>query len=198
MVDKGKKHHHLLFDVRRSIRYHQRRRRYFDGRSRFTNATPIILGSTVVGSIISNSIGIGILSIALALVVGFVIWDVVTGTVMMSRLHWDLAKRFIALEKHLIGMKDPEEDEIIEATGIYLDIEADEPPILRVLNILCFNEVVLGEGYPVTELYHVPLYKKIFSHLINLGDASIKKVESKEQPDTRTPQTKAPATPSQT
>ena len=179
MADNSVKLHHLLFDVRRSIRYHQRRRRYYDGRSRITNATPIILGSTVVASIITGSVNQWIVSAASALVAAVVIWDVLAATVMMSRTHWDLAKRFIALEKHLISLRDPSDDQLSEATGMYLDIEADEPPILRVLNILCFNEVILAEGYPVTELYHMSFPKRLLAHLIDIGDASIKKVSNK-------------------
>ena len=194
MADIRAKYHYLLFDVRRSIRYHQRRRRYFDARSRITNATPIILGSTVVASSFINVIGKESLSIALALVAGFVIWDMVSGTVMMARLHWDLARRFIALEKHLVGLKEPKEEHVIEATGMYLDIEADEPPVLRVLNLLCFNEVVLGEGYPVTELYDVPFRKRLIAQLFNVDDSSICKVTNKDQPDPRIPQNKASAT----
>ena len=46
--------HALLFDVRRSIRYHTWRRRFFDGRYRVTTAVAIILGSASVVTVLTQ------------------------------------------------------------------------------------------------------------------------------------------------
>lgn len=174
-ADVEKEYRALLFGVRRSVRYHNRRRRFFEGRNRFTNALSVILGSTVVATTLANLTENCLLIIISSFVAVAAIVDLIGATIVMARLHADLARKFIELEQQLVLMKEPTEDELREARAVRLRIEADEPPVYRVLDILCHNEMVLAGGHGEGELYAVPLYKSVVAHLIPFGDASIKK-----------------------
>jgi len=46
--------HNLLFGVRRSIRYHARRRSFFDRYDLFTNAVAVIFGSATIYAVFSS------------------------------------------------------------------------------------------------------------------------------------------------
>jgi len=167
-------YHTLLFAVRRSIRYHTRRRRFFDGRYRVTTAVAIILGSTSVVTVLTQLNPV-YPAIASAIITVLLTLDLVAGTTAMSRLHHDLAREFGSLEEQLILMKEPSDDALRELTAARLKIEAKEPPVFRILDLLCHNEVVLALGYEEGELYHIPLYKRLVAHLIPFGDQSIRK-----------------------
>lgn len=163
--------HDLLFAVRRSVRYHYRRSCFFDGWNRFTIVISIILGSAAVASFLNGNT---ITSIYPALLSFWSAFIAIIST-RMARLHTDLARRFIALTVEIIRIKELTEDDIIELRVKRLEIEADEPPIKRILDIICHNELCQAEGYPESKLYHVPFYKRFLANFLSSGDASIRK-----------------------
>ena len=57
-----------------------------------------------------------------------------------------------------------------------LEIERDEPPIMRIVDTLCHNETLLSNGR--TDLYHVPILKRITAHFSNWGADNISKQAS--------------------
>jgi hypothetical protein len=162
----------LLFGVRRSIRYHNRRRRFFDGLNHWKTGLSLVFGSTAMVTILAKvDTAIPLLASALVTVVSTI--DLVIGTTAMARLHTELARRFIELERELTLLEEYTDDALGMSTAKRLTIEADEPPIMRVLDILCHNELILARGYDRNELFYVPWYKRLFAHLINLSDESI-------------------------
>ena len=54
-----------------------------------------------------------------------------------ARQHNDLAREFIGLERDLVRVGDVTPERLAELTARRLDIEAAEPPILRVLDAMC-------------------------------------------------------------
>ena len=121
--------HSLLFGVQRSIRYHNRRRHFFNTLHQRTK----------------------------------------------ERLHTNLSQRFIGLEQDITLTKDPTEEDLHVWGAWRLYIEADEPPVLRVLDILCHNELVLAMGYPRSELYVVPWWKRLLAPFVSISCESIKR-----------------------
>ena len=57
------------------------------------------------------------------------------------------------------------EDSIAEWTAERLRIEAEEPQILRILDIMCHNEIAKAIDSP--DLYHVPLWQRCIAHFAN-------------------------------
>lgn len=155
----------LIFDVRRSVRYHMRRTRFFDHFHSFTNAIGVIAGS---GAAVSVLTGHSTLTIWMGLIVAISsAVDLVVGTGQMARLHNDLAKRFIQLEKEMIIENDPPgEERIKEFISRRLGIEEDEPPILRTLDRLCYNELKRSMGYSEKEMIKIPRIQKALAQFV--------------------------------
>lgn len=128
--------HNLLFGVRRSIRYHQRRRAFFDRLDQLSNMLSVILGSTAIYGVLGDDAK-DVALIASALVTVMASINLVVGCSRRAREHADFARQFIELEKRMIGKAS--EERLHEVTEARLSIEAGEPPVLHVLNVICHN-----------------------------------------------------------
>lgn len=168
-----RKSHDLLFGVRRSTRYHNRRRMFFDRLHKITVSFSIIFGSATVSIALSQAGRLWV-SICAALVAVFSAIDLVFDAPQFSRIHNDLARRFIDLEKEIITSPVLSEEDIRRFTAKRLEIESNEPPVLRVLNILCHNELMRAMGYADDALAKIPRCKRILCHFFDLNDSSIK------------------------
>ena len=139
--------HDLLFGVRRSVRYHMRRQQFFERWHTVTSAVSVIFGSATVVLLLSK-MGTAWVAATAVVVTFFSAIDLVVGTSRAARSHNDLARRFIDLEKSVTGVDQPSEDAYRAFVARRLSIEADEPPVLRNLDILCHNELLRAMGYP--------------------------------------------------
>ena len=59
--------------------------------------------------------------------------------------HALLVRDFTRIEQCLVG--DTSDDAVRSATLERLEIEATEPPVLRVLDVICHNELLRAMGY---------------------------------------------------
>jgi hypothetical protein len=164
--------HALLFSVRRSIRYHNYRRRFFDNLSTVVQLATVIFGSATVFAVMS---GLGVAVYVAAMVTILSAINIVISPVRKSILHAELAKRFIDLENAITGVAEMDEQQLREFEQQRLKIERDEPPVLRVLDSLCHNEQLRAEGYEGDEHYvEVPLVKRLLAQFTNMGSHNIK------------------------
>lgn len=135
----------LLFDVRRSIRYHSKRAAYYGSLTKSVTALSLILGSGTVAvavqhhTILSMIFG-GIISIAS-------IFALVFGFSSKEHLHTELGRKFADLEKSMVRQKAPNEDFLREKTAERLEIEAGEPETVKTLDLVCHNELLMSQGY---------------------------------------------------
>lgn len=173
--------HDLLFDIRRSVRYHNRRRRFFDRFHLVTNAISVIFGSATIFVVLS-ALGNGYAVAAAAVVTIFSALDLVVGTSRMARLHDDLYRRFIALEQKVIAVAEEKvtEEDLSQFTSERLAIEADEPPVLRVLDSLCYNELARAMGYGHQDFVKVRWYQRLFSQFVDIGEHRITKQSQRQ------------------
>ena len=147
MSDTEDKLHDLLFGIRRSIRYHNHRRKYYDSVNLFISAMTVLSGSAVFVTILSSMDKIYTLIIA-AVVTILSTFNLLVGTSSKACLHYDLYRRFIELEKKIvIAGEQLSKEDLSKFTSERLDIEADEPSVLRVLDTLCHNELARAMGY---------------------------------------------------
>jgi len=168
--------HCLLFGVRRSIRYHNRRRQFFDRVSKCTDGLTAISGSgTIIAAVSQNFTGA---SVYLAGITAFFsAINLVFDTKGNSRLHHDLARQFIGVEKALVD-PDLTSDQIIKAESDRLEIEAGEPPVLMVLDLICHNELVRAMGFDENERFDIKFWRAMFAHLFDVFPSSIKRVSN--------------------
>lgn len=169
IVDLSQPMWELLFAVRLSIRYHDRRKRFFAGLHRCTSAAGVLLGSAAAAAFLgtlSSQVG---LYAALG-VTAVTSIDLVIGFATAATTHHDLKNRFIALEQDIIDAHD--DTHLGEHQRRRLEIEKDEPPIRRALCSLVHNELVRAEYSPdvaASHLVRVPLWRRLSAQLFEHG-----------------------------
>jgi len=165
--------HDLLFGVRRSIRYHNRRRNFYDRFNTLVSAVSVVMGSaTVYGVLKEHAQDVALVSAAVVTVLSA--FNLVVGSARQARLHHDLAKKFIALEKTIIAASTPDAATLVQWTSERLDIEAEEPPVLHVLNCICHNELVRAMGYDQKDMVKIAFYQRWLSPVIDIREHALK------------------------
>jgi hypothetical protein len=175
MVDDiGKEIDKLLFGVRRSIRYHNRRRQFFDRTHKFSTFLSALTGTATIASVLAKAGPAWTLSFAVAVAV-FSVIDLVVGTAQAARLHNDLSKRFFNLEKSIISLKEPTKENLADFTAERLDIESDEPPPLKILDSICHNELLRAMGYKYGQSPYVEIkwYQRILSQFFDFREHTV-------------------------
>lgn len=160
----------LLFDVRRSVRYHVRRRRFLQFMQDFGTFLSVLFGSAAAASIFAGLSPWAALIPAVAVTFTSSL-SLVWGFGRKASLHSDLARRFIDLERELEAGRSNPTDELVErATSTRLLIEADEPPVLRLLDVLCHNELARAMDYGLEEYYKIPSWRRGLAQFISFSD----------------------------
>lgn len=136
----------LLFDVRRSIRYHDLRSGFFDRLHQLTGGLTVLLSGSVIFDLArpgeTSAWMLAIATIAALLSA----WDIVVGYASKAGLHRDLKARFFALEIAIVS-GDTSAETWNRHQVERLSIERDEPPIYRVLDLICHNQLMRAEGF---------------------------------------------------
>ena len=142
------RHYNVLFGIRRSVRYHDHRRKFYLNLRAWINFFTIIAGSATVASAVSASGSQLVQWLAGAFVAVLAAFDLVVGTADKATLHTDLYRRFIRLEKRLLNSEAESMEALTSIESEQLDIEMDEPPVYHALNRSCHNEILRSEGRP--------------------------------------------------
>lgn len=135
----------LLFDVRRSVRYHDRRRAFYELLHWITGLLTILMAGSVLFDLAKPGntawwlIGLSVVAALMAAM------DMVVGYNKRANLHGNLRERFALLE---IAMID---GDTLDATWqqyqrTRLQIEKDEPAVYKIVDLLCHNELLVSEG----------------------------------------------------
>jgi hypothetical protein len=171
----------LLFGVRRSIRYHLHRRKFFERLGAWTNFLVIVSGGTVVALAISDGDKKSMPTIISGAIIAILSsFDLVIGFSTKARDHHDLVKHFSALEREMTKADDHRtKQNYATFVNDRLTIEEDEPPMHRVLNMYCHNELARGMGVAQGELADIHLLQSVFKEWFDLCPNSIQKFNSK-------------------
>ena len=169
----------LLFAVRRSVRYHDRRRRFYEIWNTFTEAGIGIGGSSAIATFIAGSTVFHLVfSAAVAVVaVSAAFGRAVGGIARRADRHGDLARQFIALEQEFAHGRNLENDECEALTRRRLAIEASEPPVLRLLDAMCHFEVLRSLG-DATRHPRVPWVRRAASQWLSQTNYALSLGES--------------------
>ena len=71
------------------------------------------------------------------------------------------------------GSVDPDEELIRDVTDKRLKIEAAEPPVLRVLDTLCHNEMMRSMGKRKDEMIKVNIFQRWCAPFFDLFESTI-------------------------
>ena len=138
--------YNLLFSIRRSVRYHQRRRRFYENWNSLTVAVAAI-GSSAAATAFATGVGWSGFPVIISGLVAFLsAFDLAVGTARSGDSHAELARSFNSLEQRFAHGNDLTDPELEELTKERLKIEASEPTTLRLLDILCHFELLRATG----------------------------------------------------
>ena len=94
----------------------------------------------------------------------------------MARLHVGLSRDFIELERSLLRAEDHLTREAFrELRGRRLEIEAREPPPLRVLDAICHDELALAMGYDESERVNVSRLQRLLADYMDINAHKLEK-----------------------
>lgn len=170
LLDKEK--YKLLFGVRRSIRYHNRRVLFYDRMHKMAAAFALLSGSATVIAVLGEMGAFWTTSFALTVVI-FSAIDLIIGPDKAARMHNDLARKFFNLEKSIITEKSITEETLAYFSVERLDIEMNEPPIKRVLDLVCHNELCRAMGSEKGSV-KIKWYQRIFCQFFDFCEYTIK------------------------
>lgn len=169
----------ISFDVRRSIRYHDCRRGFFERLQTSSQMVSFLFGSATFFALLSSAGKLWSLA-ASAVVTIFSAISIVVGPTKKAQLHTDLARRFRDLESESFDIDAPTEDDLKALQKKRISIERDEPPVLKTLDSICHNEEVRAAGYCDEELVVVNWYHYILKNIIDVNTQSIQRIKIEE------------------
>ena len=167
----------LLFGVRRSVRYHDKREGWFLAIGDTADYLVFLLSAITTWLITfewSNGRPWFVALFPVFIAAGRGIALVLRVGSRASR-HNALKRQFITLEQKLIECGDEATaEQLKKITQERLAIEADEPPVLRVLDTLCHNELAYSMGYAEKEFKPVSPIQRAFAHLTDINPESLR------------------------
>ncbi len=155
----------LRFGVRKSSRYHERRKRFFLRCNRGASFVSAFFGTAAAVSLLAAWGDAPIVISAVVVAVAGLL-DLVVGTAHRAWEHGNLCRDFILLERRMVLAKISEA-ELAECIAERLEIEAKEPPTLRVLSVLAHNDVMRADGYPPEEWARVTSLQRRLAPLMD-------------------------------
>lgn len=169
------------FGVHKSLRYHAKRRAFFDSLHRFAMAIIAITGSAAFFTFFSDASTVSKVAALFAAVAS--VLELTMSFPERAREHGELYQRFSDLAARLARL-DPgtiEPSVLRELRAERLIIEADEPIAMTALNILCHNEEAEARGYGSDEIYRIGWLQRMVMQFGTLPWFKVEKVSTATQ-----------------
>ena len=154
----------LLWGVRRSIRYHDRRRRFFEACHSIVVGSGIAL-ATIGFAIASKIIDEHWLAVFSVFTMLIFLLDLLFAFSRCACHHTSLKHRFGELEKDITMNNN--KDDIKRFVARRLEIEKDEPPIRRALDLLCHNELAKSRAETQDYIYKVTRLQRFTAQIFS-------------------------------
>lgn len=156
----------LLFGVRRSVLYHSHRRRFYEIWNSVTVFIATVGGSSAIAMFsFSLPAMYSVIPSVIVAIAGAL--DLAVGTTRRANMHTGLAQRFITLEKRFASGVDLSDNEYAEVVAARLDIEADEPTVLRLLDVICHFQLHLSMGHNNKRMPAVPWWRLMLANWLS-------------------------------
>lgn len=155
----------LLFSIHRSIRYNTKRQRFFECWDRFSNFISVVFGSSSVYAITQQNEHIAIILAVLLSVISAA--ALVIGFGHKARDHMDFIRQYLSLE-HSLLTSELAQAKINEIKHELNRISYSEPPVLVVLEQICYNEQLNAEGFPKEKQSKINVIQRLFANYIDI------------------------------
>jgi len=179
-----KDRYELLADCERSKRYHGARLRFYETTHRWFIFAIVVSNAGAIFQFV-NEHGPWIPTATAVIGLFSLVFDL-SGK---ARLHDSLYRRFASLNGRIESSANPEQSDIsewkIEIHGIY----GDEPPVYRVLNQHCANQVLqalyedIEENAAIYKKYYVPLnwYHRLLKNFLPFSNFRVAPLEKENR-----------------
>lgn len=168
----------LIFGVRRSIRYHDRRRAWFEAWHNLTLTLSFFGSSAAAAALFGQwSAEFFWFPVAVALLLAA---DLVIGFSRKATLHHLLGRSFADLERS-IPLRSLTREEYRWFMSQRLKIEEDEPPVKRLLDALCHYALLRSLGgteQDMKSMRKIPRWRQFFANLCSQEDYIVKLADS--------------------
>ena len=167
--------YYLLFGIQRSIRYHNRRRRFYEIWNATTVACAVLGGSSAAAAFLTGlsaewswlpAVFAGVVALLGAV-------DLAVGTARQANLHGDLARRFISLEQRFAHGRNLDDAEYEDLVKERLSIDAGEPPVLRLLDVMCHYELLRSKGDDPARWPSISWWRRKLAHWASQSDYAV-------------------------
>ena len=168
----------LLFAARRSVRYHRHRERFLDRMHHLGSLLTTFGGSATITAFVAElpADWAWLLPTAALITALAGAHEVVFRTAQGARQHASLARDFVILEQDLLGAGSSLTSKtLVELQTRRLDIEATEPPVYRVLDATCHDELVTALGVESSQRTNVRWWQRVCRHLLDVAPHRIRK-----------------------
>ena len=168
----------LLFGVQRSVRYHRHRERFLDQVHNVGALLTAFGGSATVAAVVAElpADWAWVLPAVAAVTALAGAHELVFGTARAARRHDDLARDFVALEQDVVrACPTLTREVLLDLQTRRLDIEAKEPPVYRVLDATCHDELVTALGRDEAQHTNVTRLQRWLRHVADVGAHRIRK-----------------------
>ena len=176
-IDLSQKYKDLLFDVRRSVRYHRRRQGFFRACNDLGLFLVLLLSMGTIAAFLEEVVGKAPIWIK---ILPSVFTSVIVGINLIFRLgekaynHQTFLRRFIYLEQRLIereALNDEKYEELIcSVSKERLSIEVEEPKVKKVLDTICHNELLRAMGYKKADEVEIGILQRLFAQFFDFRE----------------------------
>lgn len=161
-----KRRHEVSYRLRLSVRYHQRRTRFFDLWDKWTKAMIVLVGTSAFASIVHQQSDTNFAAWLTAFVAVIGTLSLVFSFSERARVHADMARRYGELEAEIARLPSTQEKALTEIGRRLRLIESTEPATLGALVVMCQNEIARQEGHE-DKIVEVPLYQRLLAHYLD-------------------------------
>lgn len=168
----------LLFAVRRSVRYHRHRESFLDRIHQFSVLLTAVAGSATFTTLLAELPApwswVPLVTASVTALAGAT--ELVFGPARAARRHDSLAVSFLALEKDLLRAGRSLTPEVfVELQSRRLDLEVVEPPVYRVLDAVCHDELVTALGVDPSQRSNVTRWQRLWRHCLDVQAHRLRK-----------------------
>jgi hypothetical protein len=151
------------FGVKKSLRYHARRRAFFERLDNLVNVLVAVTGASAF-AVLMGEHGSLFSKIATGIVALLSLAAVVLGFGRCARAHQDLYRKFSDLAIEIAEIERPSGRDIARLRAKRLALEAEEPHIIDALERHCWNEEAEARGTPRSELQPLNWFQRMRLH----------------------------------
>ena len=156
----------LLFGIRRSVRYHEHRWRFYEVWATLTVAVSLLGGILVAGVSIYFPSDPWLPAVFGGVIALMNVTSLSVGVFRKADLHANIISSFVQLESRFPPGFELTEEQYEDIHRERLVIEKTEPPVLRLLDVICHFEILRAMGYQY-EKPNISLCRRILARFIS-------------------------------